>query len=101
MTPEKLEQINQVPAHLPVRISPSGFHLSVELSLWDVQHLRDQPSVLPKENNFPMLPIAECRYIDPQMTRGGFPRPPAFQPFSDESLRNCPRFRWLAIPTLA
>jgi hypothetical protein len=76
-----------------VRISLSGFHLSVELSLWDAQHLRHKPSVLPKENNFFMLPIPERRYVDPQMARGNFPRPPSFQPFSKESLRKGAGFR--------
>jgi hypothetical protein len=58
----KAVQINQpCSAHcLPVRISPSGFHLSVELSLWNVQHPCDKLSVLSKENNFSMLRIPEC-----------------------------------------
>jgi hypothetical protein len=57
--------------------------------------------VLPKENNFPLLPIPECRYIDPEIARCELPRPPPFESFSNESLRDGTGFRqWVVAQEL-
>jgi hypothetical protein len=38
---------------------PSDLHFTVKLAFWDAQHLCHKPSVLPKQNNFSLLPILE------------------------------------------